>query len=61
MNAPSLRMELQLVPPVLTTTEGLARLAEFIMRGDGTKFYTREEIEIRIQKVARRIVRKMAE
>ena len=60
MKAPSLRLELQLVPPVLSTPEGRRRLAEFIVRGNG-RAYTREEIAIRIQKVARRIARRIAE
>ena len=55
-----LRLELQMLPPALTTAEGRERLAEFIVRGNG-HCYTREEIKVRIQKVMRRIERKMRE
>jgi len=55
-----LRLELQMIPPVLTTDEGRERLAELIVRGNGN-YYTREEIKVRIKKVMRRIERKMRE
>jgi hypothetical protein len=45
-------------PPVLMTSKGRERLAEFCVRGND-KFYTREEIKSRIQRVLMRLARRM--